>query len=169
MSLKKISKTKFEKCIDVYFEWKKLSEKIKEEYGRGLNLPEMISEYICCYVNGFEHSTGKGSEDAIGKDGKEIQIKATSNYNSDLSSFGPKSKFEELHFVRLNQNKDFMELYQIPIEELEEVEVKKNTTFRERQKEGKRPRFSIIDKIIEPNNLEPYAKIDLRKKKVKSL
>ncbi|WP_368294114.1 Bsp6I family type II restriction endonuclease [Dehalobacter sp. TBBPA1] len=166
MGLKKISKEDFDECIDIYFEWKKLSKRIKKIYGRGLNFPELVSEYLCCYVNKFEHSTKKGSEDAVGKKGKKIQIKATSNYNSDLSSFGPKSEFDELHFVRLNLEEDKLEFYKISPRRLNKVIVKKNITFKERQKEGKRPRFSIINKLIEPLQLEPYATIDLINKKI---
>lgn len=165
MGLKKISKDDLNECIDIYFEWKELSLKIKKQYGRGLNFPELISEYLCCYLNKFEHSTGKGSEDAVGKNGKKIQIKASSNYNKDLSSFGPKSKFDELHFVRLNQKMDELEFYKISTKKLDKVEVKKDISFSERQKEGKRPRFSIINKIIIPCELKPYAKINLNERK----
>lgn len=183
MALYDITKERFDKVIDLYFMWKKLNSMIKEDYSRGINLPEAITEPICCYANNFQLSIPtteearrkkkadkdeqSGSEDAINPDtGALIQIKATSNWDSDLTSFGPKSHFDELHFVRLNQEEDKMYLYNIPIDNLKSVKVNKTTTFEECQASGKRPRFSIIDKYINIYDLHPYGYVDLSEKEV---
>ena len=42
----------------------------------------------------------------------------------------------------------------------------KKQTLGDQQKQGRRPRFSIIKQIIEKDNIQPIAKIDLRKEKV---
>lgn len=180
MALYVITEQRFERVIELYFMWKELNSMIKEDYSRGINLPEALTEPICCYANGFKlsiptkdekkskNNKQSGSEDAVDpKTGELIQIKATSNWDSDLTSFGPKSHFDALHFVRLNQEEDKMYLYNIPINNLKNVMVNKDTTFEECQATGKRPRFSIIDKYINVYNLEPYGYVDLIKKEVK--
>ncbi len=162
MALQIIDKERYKKVLHLYFLWKELNATIKEDYSRGINLPEAITEPICCYVNDYELSLGAGSEDAINtKNNNQVQIKATSNWNSDLTSFGPESKFDELHFVRLNQSEDKMYLYEIPINELKTLKVNKNDTFEEQQRAGRRPRFSIIANYIVKYKINHYAVVDL--------
>ncbi|WP_291650939.1 Bsp6I family type II restriction endonuclease [Clostridium sp.] len=167
MSLEKISQERFNKVCDLYFSWKSLNSGIKENYSRGVNLPEAITEPVCCYVNGFLLSLGEGSEDAVDpNNNNQIQVKATSNWDRDLTSFGPRSHFSELHFVRLNQSEDKMYLYNIPIDDLKDVKVNVNETFEEQQADNRRPRFCIIDKYIKPFDIRPYAIVDLKQKVV---
>jgi len=132
-----------------------------------LNFPESISENLCCFVNDYKRSTGKGSEDVIAKDGRLVQIKATCNFKKALSSFGPKSKFDELYFIRVDTEHDKIEMHEIPVKNLEDIKVNKDKKITGFQSEEKRPRFSIIKKIIEPQNLKPYVEIDLSTKEVK--
>lgn len=162
MALYTITRERYEKVIRLYFLWKELNEGIKEDFTRGINLPEAITEPICCYVNEFKHSLGGGSEDAVDPYTNElVQIKATSNFMTDLTSFGPESEFDVLHFVRLNQAEDKMYLYNIPVDTLSQVNVNTNETFKEQQAQGRRPRFSIINKYIIPYNIPAYAVVDL--------
>lgn len=108
------------------------------------------------------------SEDAVDHNNLKIQIKATSNFNSDLTSFGPKSEFDILHFVRLNQQEDIMYLYKVPTHDLLNIEVnKKGETFLSQQNQRRRPRFSIIKKFINAYNLQYYATVELSTKEVK--
>lgn len=162
-TLKKIDYDLFLQTVSLYWEWKKLNTSIKQYYSRGINLHEMLSEFICCYANGFLSSLGGGSEDALNPETEElIQVKGTSNWDDDLTSFGPDSKFDCLHFVRLNQDEDRMYLYNIPTDELDNVNVNKNNTVKDFKMAGKRPRFSIIKKYIIPYKLKPYAVVDLK-------
>jgi hypothetical protein len=48
----------------------------------------------------------EGSYDAKSSKGNLIQIKATSRFENDLTSFGPRSKFDKLHFARFDIEKD---------------------------------------------------------------
>lgn len=102
-----------------------------------------------------------GSEDAITQDGKKVQIKATSNFNTDLTSFGPRSEFEILEFLRLNKDEDIFYCYRIDTNELNEIYINSNETFKMKQNLGQRPRFSIIDKIIKLKNYNYYATINM--------
>lgn len=91
----------------------------------------------------------------------KVQIKGTSNYDSDLTSFGPNSEFEILEFARLNQFNDKLYLYRIPINNLYDIQVNSHQTFREQQLESRRPRLSIITNYINKFSIEPYAVIDM--------
>lgn len=159
----KIDKERYDKVRHLYFLWKELNSEIKKDYTRGINLPEAITEPICCYVNGFSLSTGSGSgsEDALTDNYETVQVKASSNFNSDLTSFGPKSEFRYLHFVRLNQSENKMYLYDIPTKDLNEIYVNEYETFKDQQEQGRRPRFSIINKYIIPQDIKAYAIVDL--------
>lgn len=160
--LKEIDNDLFLKTVDLYWKWKELNSSIKQFYSRGINLHEMITEFICCYANGFLLSLGGGSEDAFNQETRQlIQVKGTSNWDSDLTSFGPESQFDCLHFVRLNQATDRMYLYDIPVDDLDSVMVNRNKSFKDFKDAGKRPRFSIINKYIIPKKIEPYAYVDL--------
>ena len=170
MALSRITEDRYRKVIGLYFNWKALNAGIKEDFTRGVNLPEAITEPICCYVNGFMHSLGEGSEDAVDpRTGSKVQIKATSNFWCDLTSFGPQSEFDELHFVRLNQEEDKMYLYYIPVNQLANVYVNAGETFADQQYQGRRPRFSIINKYILPDSIEPYAIVDLNTTEIERL
>jgi len=163
--LKLISKEKVLKVLEAYFSWKEASEKVRKINGsRGINLPESISERLVCYLNNFSLAIGEGSYDAVSSEGKFIQIKATSNFEDDLSSFGPRSKFDFLHFARFDINKDELWLYDIPKKGLDSIVLnkKKNETFLQQQEQGRRPHFSIIKEFIEKHELEPYKKINLQ-------
>lgn len=152
-----------EYVFKMYFFWKELDELIKQHYTRGVNLHEAITENLACIINGYSlHASEGGSEDAVTRDGKKVQVKGSSNYNDDLTSFGPNSEFDILEFLRLDRTTDQFYCYRINLVELEKIYVNKNSTFREMQMTGKRPRFSIIKKIIEPKNYKEYAIINMQ-------
>lgn len=168
--LLEIDEAMFNKAIDLYWKWRDLNSELKKFYSRGVNLHEGITEIISCYVNGHILSLGGGSEDAIVPETNElVQVKGTSNYNSDLTSFGPDSKFDYLHFVRLKQSEDKMYLYDIPTDNLDDIMVNRESSVRDFKKAGKRPRFSIIEKCIEEYDLKAYAVVDLKERTVSYL
>lgn len=152
---------------DIYFKWKDLNDAIKQKYTRGINLHEYITEGLCCSLNGYIlHASEGNSEDAVDKQNRKIQIKGTSNFYSDLSSFGPNSEFDILEFVRLDYEHDVFYFYRIDIQFLSSLKVNKKETFEEQQKMGRRPRFSIIKDLIDSYNIEYYAIVDLKNKKI---
>ncbi|WP_392445571.1 hypothetical protein ACF3OF_00615 [Sneathia vaginalis] len=157
----KINKEKFNEIISLYPIWKELNERIKALYPRGVNFHEAFSEIIVCYVNDYFHSIKAGSEDALTNDMLKVQIKGTSNFDSDLTSFGPNSEFEILEFARLNQFYDRLYLYRIPINNLYNIQVNCNQTFKDQQLEHRRPRLSIITNYINKFSIEPYAVVDM--------
>lgn len=156
--LKEITKEKYNEMTTLYPLWKELNKKIKISYTRGINFHEIFSEFIVCYINGYQVSHNGGYEDAISREGLKVQIKSSSNYKTDLTSFGPRSEFEILEFARLDQDNDLLYLYKIPVKNLKSIEVKQSETFEQQQKWKRRPRFSIISKIIEKDNLNLMQK-----------
>ena len=46
------------------------------------------------------------------------------------------------------------------------IKMNKDETFEQQQKQGRRPRFSIIKSIIEKQGLEPIVKVDLKSKEI---
>lgn len=168
MSLEMISEIRLRSVISLYNHWKTLNTAVKADYSRGVNLPEAITEPICCYVNGFQLSLGEGSEDAVNPATRElIQIKGSSNFKTDLTSFGPTSNFDFLHFVRLKQLEDKMYLYEIPVGDLKKLKVNKSETYEDQQNQKRRPRFSIIKNYIEKYDIEPYATFDMNTSEIK--
>ncbi|MBT1315970.1 Bsp6I family type II restriction endonuclease [Mycoplasmopsis bovis] len=162
MNVSKVTKDRYTKIIDLYPVWKYLTNHIKNIYTRGVNFHESFSEIIVCYVNDYYLSSGNGSEDALTNDFKKVQIKATSNWNLDITSFGPKSEFDILEFARLDQTNDLLYLYKIPIDDLKMINVNSNNTFEKFQKDGKRPRLSIIKNYIEKYSIKHYAVVSLQ-------
>ena len=143
-----------------YSTWKKLNDSLKKISTRGINLPEAISENAFCIffpncVRVVKLKKGKCSYDCINtKTGKTIQIKATS-IDSDLTSFGPRSEYDELYFLDFSKGNGSFKVYKINPKWVYQHMVNKKMTFKEQQKKGKRPRFSIIDSIIKPKKLKP--------------
>jgi hypothetical protein len=90
------------------------------------------------------------------KTGIRIQIKATS-IDSDLTSFGPRSEWDELYFLDFSAGDGSFKVYKIEADWIYKYQVNKNQTFAQQQAEKRRPRFSIIEGIIKPRKLKPIA------------
>ena len=144
----------------LYSDWKKLNDKLKAISTRGINLPEAISENAfalffpdCMRVVGLKGM--KCSFDCINiKTGSRIQIKATS-ITSDLTTFGPRSEWDELFFLDFSASDGSFKAYKIEPDWIYKHMVNKKQSFKDQQKQGRRPRFSIIDNIIKPKGLKP--------------
>ena len=160
--MQKINKKIYDEAISLYPIWKKLNKNIKRLHSRGVNFHEIFSEFIVCYVNDYYHSINDSSADALTNNMEKVQIKGTSNYNYDLTSFGPNSQFEILEFARLNQNNDKLYLYRIPIDNLYNINVNNKQTFKQQQESGRRPRFSIISNYIDKYKYKPYATVNMK-------
>jgi len=145
---------------EIYTKWLWLNKEIKSHSTRGINIPEFISENSFCIffpncIRVTKLKKGKCSFDAINTDtGKRIQIKATS-IKSDLTSFGPRSEWDELYFLDFSAEDCSFKVYNIKKEWIYSHQVNKIQSFQQQQEEKRRPRFSIIEKIIKPNNLKP--------------
>lgn len=146
--------------------WKKLKLGMREYKSREPNLPEGLSEVAFCLFSGskrFISLKGKSSAsfDTFNlKTKKAEQIKASS-ISEDLTSFGPRSKWDDLYFLDFyNEEKldGTFNIYKIPSKYIFNVKVNKKQTFKQQQAQGKRPRFSIMKEIINKYKLKPIAR-----------
>ena len=108
--LVQIDEPRIQETCDAYFKWKDLNTYIKSLVSRGINMPDAISEPMGCYCLDLLWNKQSGG-DAQTRDGKKIEFKATSNYEYDLSSFGPKCDFDDLVFLRFDLDLNMLFVY----------------------------------------------------------
>jgi DNA (cytosine-5)-methyltransferase 1 len=147
--------------------------------GRNMNISEAFTEGLVCYMtNAFKihkittsKTKNKTNEKKISgsmdcydfDDNKTVQIKA-SIMKEDCSSFGPHSQFDKLMYLDFSDCKAF-KIYKIEKECIDDIIVskEKKETFKDQQKQGRRPRFSIQKEIIKKNMLKPIFTGDINK------
>ncbi len=167
-----VDKSRFNDAIKAYFLWKDLNGIIKNGHNRGVNFPETVSETLCCAATGFMLKKNKSAGDAYDSITNEvIEIKASSNWDKDTTSFSPIEKFDKLYFLRLNQRDDELYIYNIGInsEQLKNIKVNQTQTVHDQQLQGRRPRFSVIKTLIEDQQILPVIKVDIRREKIINL
>lgn len=162
--LVEIDEPRIQETCDAYFKWKDLNTYIKSLVSRGINMPDAISEPMGCYCLDLLWNKQSGG-DAQTRDGKKVEFKATSNYDGDLSSFGPRCEFDDLVFLRFNLDTNMLYVYDTGInsDQLKQIEISSFGTVESYQKQGKRPHFSIIDKIINDLEIEPTVIFNIRR------
>ncbi|MGA2130447.1 MAG: Bsp6I family type II restriction endonuclease [Candidatus Pacearchaeota archaeon] len=144
----------------LYSDWKKLNDRLKAISTRGINIPEAITEnaFALFFPDCIRVVSLKGmkcSFDCINtKTGSRIQIKASS-IASDLTSFGPRSEWDELFFLDFSAGNGSFKVYKIEPDWVYKHNVNRNQTFEQQQAQGKRPRFSITENIIKTRKLTP--------------
>ena len=152
----------------IFYDWLDLSKTLKDFGGRGINLPEVLSESLFAYVMGDcirPASKVGGYESSFDvynlRTKSRIQVKACSVL-PDLTSFGPKSVWDELYFMtfpNVNQDINQVNIYKIPNEKIYNYPINKTQTMREQQLQNRRPRFSIMEGIILEENIQPVKSI----------
>lgn len=159
------SKEDGKKWKEIFELWRGLKIGLREYKSREPNFPEGLSEVAFCLWSGssrFISATGlsnKSFDTFNSKTGKAEQIKACSVKN-DLTSFGPKSKWDDLYFLDFYNNGEVdgkFDIYYVPNNLVYDNKVNKNQTVKEQQGEKRRPRFSIKKDIILMHKLKPIA------------
>lgn len=163
MDFKKSDGKKWKQIFDL---WRGLKMGMRDYKSREPNFPEGLSEVAFCLWSGssrFVKSWGLSNRsfDTFNtKTGRAEQIKACS-VEEDLTSFGPKSRWDDLYFLDFyNDGKvdGKFDIYKIPNNFIYTNKVNKNQTLKDQQGEKRRPRFSIKKDIIAKNNIKPVAK-----------
>jgi len=149
---------------DILKQIKDINTKLKSLKGRMINVPDVVSEGLFAYhFNSIRTNdvAGAHSYDCVSATGEGIQVKSASIKN-DLTSFGPKSTWDELYFMDFSSGND-VKIYKIPSENIYNMVLNKtkNETFRDQQNQGRRPRLSIQNSIIKPLGLKPIKIIPL--------
>lgn len=81
----------------------RLNSTLKKIKSRKANFPSGISEAVVGHVYGYDIITSGSGDLYDPKNDRIVEVKATSNYNIDLSSFSPSEFYDNLVFVRYNQ------------------------------------------------------------------
>lgn len=169
VDLVEIDAARINDVCDSYFKWKDLNNSLKNYVSRGINFPETISEPMGCYALGYLWNKGSAG-DAQDRNGRKIEMKATSNFDSDLTSFGPKCDFDNLVFLRLDYSNNKLYIYDTGLnsEELKKLPANSKETIGDQQLQRRRPHVSIIKILIEERQLEPTCIFDIRRAEVLS-
>ena len=150
---------------ELFDKWKELKLGLREYKSREANFPEGLSEVGFCLFSGSKRfislqGDANSSFDTFNLDtGRAEQIKACS-VESDLTSFGPKSKWDDLYFLDFyNDGKldGTFNVYKIPTGLIYSMKVNKKETFAQQQSQGRRPRFSIKKDLIEQLKIRAVA------------
>lgn len=158
----KIDEARFVEVCRLYFMWKDLNNSIKSWTSRGINIPDVISEQMVCFALNLLWNKGNKGGDATDENGALIEIKATSNYDSDLSSFSPKTKFDRLLFFRLDMQQNIADIYDMGFDgnSFKKLKVNQTETVADHQASGRRPRLQLIQ-VINEFNIKPLCRIDI--------
>lgn len=159
-----------EKLHDAYWPWNFALNEVPWSQ-RGANIPEALTEAIVCMcIDGKLIKTGMG--DVLVPGPKIGEVKATSKTEGDLTSFSPSEIFDELYFVIANpDNPHIYAVYDLKMNraDVEKIEVSSSQTFLDQASQGRRPRFSIIEKVIKAQRLSPTWSVDVKKHSVTRL
>lgn len=147
--------------------WKKLKMGLRKYESREPNFPEGLSEVAFCIYSGSNRfislkrgSTNTSFDTYNLRKKKAEQIKACS-VERDLTSFGPESKWDDIYFLDFYNGGKLdgtFNVYKIPTDWIYKMKVNRTQTFKQQQAQGRRPRFSITDKIINDKKLKPVAR-----------
>ena len=162
----KIDDARIDETCSAYFKWKDLNTYISNNSHRGINMPDAISEPMGCYCLDLLWNRGKEVGDATNpQTGEKIEFKATSRFEGDLSSFGPKCKFDDLVFLRFKLDDNLLYVYDLKInsDEFGTYPANKTQTISDQKEQGRRPHVSLYELFVKGNNLKPDVIFDIRK------
>lgn len=164
-----IDDARIDETCNAYFKWKDLNTYISNNSHRGMNIPDAISEPMGCYCLGFLWNRGDEVGDATDpKDKRKIEFKATSRFEGDLSSFGPKCEFDDLVFLRFNLEQNLLYIYDLKVNSTEfgTYPANKTQTIQQQKDAKRRPHVSLQALFVDAKNLEPDIIFDIRKCKI---
>jgi len=158
------------KLAEIYLNWRRLSDQLRGLGGRGVNLPEVLSEGAFALemdvLRVVKSISGANSSwdcyDPVRH--KRIQVKACSVL-PDLTSFGPTSQWDEIYFLDFYREGKWdgtFDIYKIENELIYNHKVNENQTMRDQQDQKRRPRFSIFKDIIQKKGIRPIKTGDLK-------
>lgn len=161
-----IDDARINETCDAYFKWKDLNTYIKSTSHRGINMPDAISEPMGCYCLGLLWNRGDEVGDATNPiNNQKIEFKATSRFEGDLSSFGPKTIFDNLIYLRFNLENNQLYIYDLKInsEEFGKYPANKTQTIQQQKDQGRRPHVSLQTLFVDAKGLQPDIIFDIRR------
>ena len=164
-----IDDARIDETCNAYFKWKDLNTYIKNNSRRGINMPDAISEPMGCYSLGLLWNRGDEVGDATDpSNGKKVEFKATSRFEGDLSSFGPKCQFDNLAFLRFDLDENLLYVYDLQVnsDELGQYPANSTQTIQDQKNQGRRPHVSLQSLFVDAKQLKPDVIFDIRRCKV---
>ena len=164
----KIDEPRIDDACGAYFKWKDLNSYVSKNSTRGINIPDVISEPMGCYCLNLLWNRGKGGDATDPETEKKIEFKATSRFEGDLSSFGPKCEFDNLVFLRFHVDENLLFIYDLNIDSVEfgKLKANKTQTIAEQKMQGRRPHVSLYEMFIKDKDVLPNCIFDIRRIKV---
>lgn len=162
----KIDDARIDETCSAYFKWKDLNTYIKSNSNRGINMPDAISEPMGCYCLDLVWNRGKEVGDATNpRTNEKVEMKATSRFEGDLSSFGPDCSFDDLVFLRFNLEKNLLYVYDLHInsEQFGKYPANSTETIQDQKNQGRRPHISLQTLFVDAKKLKPDIIFDIRK------
>ena len=129
-------------------------------------MPDAISEPMACYCLDLLWNRGDEVGDATNpRTGEKIEFKATSRFEGDLSSFGPKCKFDNLIFLRFKTDDNLLFIYDLKInsDDFGKYPANKKQTIQDQKDQGRRPHVSLQELFVEAKGLQPDIIFDIRR------
>ncbi len=165
MHFSKIDGKEWKRIFDI---WKELKMGLRNYKSREPNMPEGLSEVAFCIWSGsgrYVKIPGAkkgiaGSFDTFDVDNNRAQQIKACSIEYDLTSFGPRSKWDDLYFLDFyNKGKvdGRFDIYLIPDKYIKRQSLNENENFADQQKQKRRPRFGIKEEIILRYNIKPLA------------
>lgn len=164
-----IDDARIDATCEAYFKWKDLNTYISDNSHRGINMPDAISEPMVCYSLGLLWNRGDEVGDATNPvNGDKVEIKATSRFEGDLSSFGPKCQFDDLVFARFKISDNILFIYDLKINSdvFGTYPANKNQTIQDQKNQGRRPHISLQSLFVDAKGLLPDVIFDIRRCRV---
>lgn len=146
--------------------WIQYRNHAKKNHGRSPNIPEFITEACLCLITNSVRFKKRikikdSSFDCFKIETERTQQAKAGSVKIDCTSFGPKSKWDDLYFMDFYNNGNLdgtFDLYLIPNELIYSLKTSKNITFVETQQRGLRPHIRLKKDVIIPNQIEPIEK-----------
>ena len=166
LNLVTIDEARINDVQEMYFMWKELCLRIKSCSSRAVNFPETISEVVVCWVLGLKWNKGSNCDAVNEETGLKIEVKASSS--SGPSSFSSRTPFDDLVFAKLDMKNDILHIYDTNLSssKIENIKVNGNETYKDQQKDTRRPRFDVYKNIIQNMNINETASINMRNLKI---
>lgn len=151
------------KWKELFDSWKHLKLGMRDYKSREPNFPEGLSEVAFCLYSGSKRlislaGNSSSSFDTYNtKTKKAEQIKACS-VEDDLTSFGPRSKWDDLYFLDFYNDGKLdgrFDVFLVPSEILYSHKINRSQSFLDQQKEGRRPRLHLKKDILIPRGMKP--------------
>ena len=161
-----IDAARIDETCNAYFKWKDLNTYIQNNSHRGINMPDAISEPMGCYCLNLLWNRGEEVGDAYDPaTDRKIEFKATSRFEGDLSSFGPKCQFDDLVFLRFKLDENLLYIYDLHIdsEEFGTYPANSKETIQQQKDQGRRPHISLQSLFVEAKGLKPDIIFDIRR------